>query len=82
MTRPISNCALWMMWGRRPLLFGTPPPAAPLDEAHPRLILAADRLRRLVRLGMLGQITEVPLRQGDDFVVFYDPAGHPFCLCL
>ena len=19
---------------------------------------------------------------GDDFVVFYDPVGHPFCLCL
>jgi catechol 2,3-dioxygenase-like lactoylglutathione lyase family enzyme len=26
--------------------------------------------------------TKAEVQPGDDFVVFYDPAGHPFCLCL
>jgi hypothetical protein len=26
--------------------------------------------------------TRAEVQPGEDFVVFYDPAGHPFCLCL
>jgi predicted enzyme related to lactoylglutathione lyase len=56
-------------------------PEGPVPQQF-HLDFTVDELDATEKRVLAAGATKAEVQPGDDFVVFYDPAGHPFCLCL
>ena len=61
----------------------TPPtwPEGPVPQQF-HLDFTVDEFEATEKRVLAAGARKAEVQPGDDFVVFYDPAGHPFCLCL
>ena len=61
----------------------TPPtwPEGPVAQQF-HLDFTVDEFEATEKRVLAAGATKAEAQPGDDFVVFYDPAGHPFCLCI
>ena len=61
----------------------TPPtwPEGPVAQQF-HLDFTVDEFEATEKRVLAAGATKAEVQPGEDFVVFYDPAGHPFCLCL
>ena len=61
----------------------TPPiwPDGPVPQQF-HLDFTVDEFDATEKRVLAAGATKAEFQAGDDFVVFYDPVGHPFCLCL
>jgi len=61
----------------------TPPtwPEGPVAQQF-HLDFTVDEFEATEKRVLAAGATRAEVQPGEDFVVYYDPAGHPFCLCL